>query len=98
MKLDMKNYYTASQAQERLGVDKNRFNYLVRSGKIKKHVPPGMAQGRYSKTQVDRLARENLAFMTYDESHGITFSKVTTHEDIEDEYALAEHMFGSSVI
>jgi hypothetical protein len=98
MKSDERNYYTAGQAQARLGVDKNRFNYLVRTGKIKKYVPPGMAQGRYSKAQIDRLARENLAFMAYDESQGVTFSKVINHTDIEDEYELAELMFGSSAI
>src|SRR6266496_1472133 len=94
MKFDMKNYYTAKEAQERLGIDKNRFNYLVR---IKKIIPPKRVQGVYSKLEIDKLARELIAFMVHDESQGLVFSKATK-EDIEEEYELAAFMFGSSAV
>jgi hypothetical protein len=97
MKFDPKNYYKAKEAQERLGIDRNRFNYLVRTERIKKHIPPGKAQGLYLKAEIDRYARDLVAFMVHDENKGITFSKAT-NEDIEEEYELACFMFGSSLV
>jgi hypothetical protein len=93
----IKNYYTAKEAQQRLGVDENSFYYMIRTGKIKKVVPPGKKQGVYPKSQIDKLAREMLAFMTYDEDQGIQFMKVSTQDDIQEEYELASLMFGNAV-
>ena len=89
------NYYTAKEAQERLGVDDNRFYYLVRTGKIKKFIPPGKRQGVYSKTEIDKLSRDIIAFVVYDEEQGLHFSKATV-EDIQEEYDLATLLFGNA--
>lgn len=89
------NYYTAKEAQERLAVDDNRFYYLVRTGKIKKFVPPGKKQGVYSRAEVDKLSRDMIAFVVYDEEQGLHFSKATL-EDIQEEYDLATLLFGSA--
>ena len=89
------NYYTAKEAQERLGVDDNRFYYLVRTGKIKKFVPPGKKQGVYLKAEIDKLNRDIIAFVVYDEEQGLHFSKATV-EDIQEEYDLATLLFGSA--
>ncbi len=89
------NYYTAQEAQERLGVDDNRFYYLVRTGKIKKFVPPGRKQGVYLRAEIDKLAREMIAFVVYDEEQGLHFSKAT-HEDVQEEYELAILLFGNA--
>lgn len=89
------NYYTAKEAQERLGVDDNRFYYLVRTGKIKKFIPPSKKQGVYSKAEVDKLSRDMIAFVVYDEDQGLHFSKAT-FEDIQEEYDLATLLFGSA--
>lgn len=89
------NYYTAREAQERLGIDEGNFYYLIRTGKIKKHIPPGKKQGVYPKHQIDRLAREMLAFMTYDETERVKFMKATK-DDIKEEYEMAALMFGSA--
>lgn len=89
------NYYTAREAQERLGIDEGNFYYLIRTGKIKKHIPPGKKQGVYPKHQIDRLAREMLAFMAYDETERVKFMKAT-HEDIKEEYEMAALMFGNA--
>jgi hypothetical protein len=98
MKTDYnKNYYKAKEAQERLGVDKNRFNYLVRTGKIKKFVPPGHSQGLYLKTEIDKLAREMLAFMAYDEKQGLQVMKAKTDDDFNEEHELATLLFGHAV-
>jgi hypothetical protein len=97
MKTDYsKNYYKAKEAQERLGVDKNRFNYLVRTKKINKFVPPGQSQGLYLKTEVDRLAREMLAFMAYEEQ-GLQVMKATTEEDFNEEHELGTLLFGNAI-
>nr|BBH92064.1 hypothetical protein KTA_02630 [Thermogemmatispora argillosa] len=92
-----KNYYTAKEAMERLGINKNRFNYLVRTGRIRKFIPPGGEQGYYLKTEIDRLARELLAFMTYDEDTGIQVRHARTEEDLLQEHELATLLFGSAV-
>src|SRR2546421_5537571 len=52
----LKNFYTASEAQERLGFSKSQFYYLVRKGTIKKVTLPGKKQGVYPKSQIDRFA------------------------------------------
>lgn len=93
----MSNYYTAREAQEKLGIDKNRFNYLVRTERIRKHVPPGKAQGQYLKTEIDKLARELTAFMAYDETAGLQFMIARSDEDFKDEHDLATLLFGNSV-
>jgi hypothetical protein len=93
----LKNYYTAKEAQKRLGLDEGKFFYLVKTGRIKKVIPPGKKQGVYPKTDIDELAMEMLAFMTYDEKQGIQFMKAKTEEDIQEEYDLATFMFGAHV-
>lgn len=92
----MKNYYTAREARERLHTTESNFYYLVRTNKIKKFPQPGKKQSVYSKQDVDRLAREILAFLSYDETQKIQFIKAT-EDDIQEEYDLATFMFGSAV-
>lgn len=93
----MKNYYTAKEAQERLGINDNSFYYLIRTGKIKKFTPPGKKQGLYPKHEIDRLSREFLAFMTYDEKQGLHFIKATTDDDFKEEHELASLLFGNAI-
>ncbi len=89
-------YYTHEEARNKLGMTKARFQYWVRTGRIKKIIPPNSKQGVYLKREVNALAREMLAFMTAEETKGLEFMKATT-DDIEDEYDLASFMFGSAV-
>jgi len=56
-------YYTAREAQEKLGLNRNTFQYYVRQGKIKKVVPPLRSEGFYSKKEIDRLATEIALFL-----------------------------------
>ena len=90
-------YYTHEQARQKLGMTKGRFQYWIRSGKIKKLTPPNSKQGVYLKKEIDEIAREMLAFMTADEPRGIEFVKVTTDDDIQEEFELATFMFGNAV-
>lgn len=92
-----KNYYTAKEAMERLGINKNRFQYLVRAKRIRKFIPPNHKQGYYLKTEIDRLARELLAFITYEEESGIQVRHARTEEELLQEHELATLLFGSAV-
>jgi hypothetical protein len=95
--MTFKNHYTAKEAQERLGIDEWKFHYLVKTGRIKKVIPPGRKTGVYPKSEIDEMALEMLAFITYDERQGVQFMKAKTEEDIQEEFSLATLMFGSHV-
>lgn len=89
-------YYTHEEARAKLGMTKARFQYWVRTGRVKKITPPNSKQGVYLKKEIDDLANELLAFMVGEESEGTQFMKATT-ADIQEEYDLAAFMFGSAV-
>ncbi len=93
----MKNYYTAKEAQERLGINDNAFYYLVRTGKIRKYTPPGKKQGVYPKAEIERYAREVEAFIVYDEDAGLQFMKATTDEDYQEKHELGTLLFGNAI-
>lgn len=56
MKSTPGSYYTAKQAQTRLGLSKSTFHKWVRQGLIPKVVLPGMKQGVYPRRDVEALA------------------------------------------
>lgn len=49
-------YYTAAEAQSKLGLTKAKFHKMVRQGLIPKVVLPGMKQGVYPKRDIDALS------------------------------------------
>ncbi len=49
-------YYTAREAQDRLGLSRAKFHKMVRQGLIPRVVLPGMKQGVYPKRDVNALA------------------------------------------
>jgi hypothetical protein len=57
-----RGYYTAREAQERLGLNASTFRYYVRKGKIKRHVPPLKSDGFYSRKEIDHMAAEMATF------------------------------------
>ncbi|HEU5376120.1 MAG TPA: MerR family transcriptional regulator [Ktedonobacteraceae bacterium] len=52
----MKGLYTAKEAREKLGVTDDKFQYMVRTGLIKKVILPGRKYGMYPQAEVNRLA------------------------------------------
>lgn len=52
----MKGLYTAKEAREKLGVTDDKFQYMVRTGLIKKIILPGRKYGVYAQPEVNRLA------------------------------------------
>ncbi len=89
----IKNFYTSSEAQERLGVDKNRFNYMVRSGTITGVTLPGRKRNVYPKTQIDNLAAALQTTIEQYERDKSVFQPATI-EDMEEEYALDASLYG----
>jgi len=90
----MKNFYTASEARRRLGLNENSFYYLVRKGKIKKVTPPGKSQGLYPRREIDDLAAELKALIEYHERETSVF-ELATEDDLQEEYNIDMALFGS---
>lgn len=59
----MNEYYTASQAIERLKLGRSTFYYFVQRGQIEKITLPLRRQSLYSKEQIDRIAAERDRFL-----------------------------------
>ena len=75
-------YYTASEAQAKLGLSRAMFFRKVNLGLIPKVVQPGMKQGLYPKRDIDALALSmNMVFEHYDR---ITFARSTPADQIEE--------------
>jgi len=88
-------YYTASQAQAKLGLSKAMFHRKVNQGLIPKVTPPGKKQSVYPKRDIDALARAmNLLF---EQQERIVFSR-STPADQEEEMQIGIRCFGREFI
>jgi hypothetical protein len=94
--ISMNYYYTAREAQQRLGMGVGAFYYLVDTGRIKKLAPPGKQRGFYSKHLIEKLAKERTAGITCKKVPEITFLKAT-QDDIHEEYELATLLLNGSM-
>jgi predicted DNA-binding transcriptional regulator AlpA len=89
------NYYTASEAQARLGLSKAMFFRKVSQGVIPKVVLPGMKQGVYPRRDIDALALSmSMLFEQFDK---IIFSRSTPADQLE-EMNIGIRCFGSDFI
>ncbi len=88
-----KNFYTARQAAQRLGMKESTFHYHVKTGKIKKVVPPGGTEGYYPKTLIDKMAEARELFILEYAAEPITFSRASD-EDIRGIHDLCVNLFG----
>ena len=88
-------YYTASEAQERLGLSKAMFFRKVKQGFIRKVVPPGMKQGVYPRRDIDGLALSMQ--MLFEQDQGITFSRSMIADQVE-ELEIGSRAFGRNFI
>jgi len=87
-------YYTASQAQAKLGLSKAMFHRKVKQGLIPKVTRPGMKQGVYPKRDIDALALSmDLVF----EQEKFVFSK-STLADQREEMEIGIRCFGREFI
>lgn len=56
-------FYTAKEAQKKLGLNASTFGYYVRTGRIDKTIPPLKKEGFYHKKGIDMLASELALFL-----------------------------------
>ena len=89
----MKNFYTAKEAQERLGMNNNSFHYLVRKGTIKGVTLPGRKYNVYPKTEIDRFAA-TLRTVIEQYEHETSVFEAATLEDLMVEYQIDMSIFG----
>lgn len=88
-------YYTAYEAQAKLGLSKAMFFRKVKEGVIPKVVQPGMKQGNYPRRDIDALAMSmNVVFEHYDK---LIFSRSTPADQVE-EMRIAIRCFGRDFI
>lgn len=88
------HYYTAKQAQEKLGMDKDKFNYTVRTRSVQR-VPFLGGQGYYRREEIDGLAEEINAFLIIGRLTHFSY-KVATLDTLKDEIHLAALNFGKA--
>jgi hypothetical protein len=80
-----KDYYTASEVKEKLGITDGMLYNYVRYGHLERVIPPGRKQGVYPKRGVDNLANKLHAFLAID-SEGeeeIVFRAATEDDMLE---------------
>ncbi len=75
-------YYTATEAQQKLGLSKAMFFRKVKQGFIRKIVPPGMKQGVYPKRDIDALALS--MYQAFEQDDVISFSRSTIADQVEE--------------
>jgi len=85
-------FYTAKQAQQKLGMNRDKFNYTVKARGIER-VPFLGGYGYYKKSDIDRLAEEIEAFLLLGSETSFQY-RTATLEDIDDEIELAALNFG----
>ncbi|MEO7019946.1 MAG: helix-turn-helix domain-containing protein [Ktedonobacteraceae bacterium] len=89
------HYYTAKEAQEKLGLSKAMFFRKVNQGVIPKMVPPGMKQGLYPKRDIDALVLSMTA--VFEQYNKIVFSR-STPADQREEMNIGIRCFGQDFI
>lgn len=87
-----KFYYTAKEAQEKLGMRRDKFNYTIKTRKIER-VPFLGGYGYYKKSDIDKLADEIEAFLLVGETASLQY-RTATLDDIDAEIDLAALNFG----
>jgi len=90
-----KGFYSASQAIKRLGIPKSTFHDMVTKGQIKKVVPPNKSDGFYPKTDIDKMAKAQEAFMLQYATDASTF-EIAEEEDTEGIAELYTELFGGN--
>jgi len=87
-----KYYYTAKEAQKKLGMNRDKFNYTLRTRNIDR-VPFLGGYGYYKKSDIDRLSEEIDTFLQLGGKVSLKY-RTATQEDINDEIDLAALNFG----
>ena len=92
-----KDFYTAAQVKEKLGITQGMLYNYVRNGTLKPVVPPGKRQGVYPRKEVDQLARALQIFIDTQRKQPTIFTKVTTREEVFESTKLSDDIFGGHI-
>src|SRR5712691_11839926 len=87
-----KYYYSAKEAQKKLGMNRDRFNYILRTRHIER-VPFLGGYGYYKKSDIDKLADEIDTFLQLGEKVHLQYRHATL-DDLDAEIDLAALNFG----
>src|SRR5215469_7515580 len=88
-----KDYYTASEVKQKLGITDGMLYNYVRYGHLERITPPGRKQGVYRRDEVDKFALEMKAFLSgREEAKRATFTRVTK-EDLPEVLRLSKEIF-----
>lgn len=87
-------YYTAQQAAKRLGLPEATFHYQVKTGKIKKLIPPGRREGFYSKKEIEKLAQAQELFVLLNSVEPVIFDRATSEDDVRGIVDLCVAIYG----
>jgi hypothetical protein len=93
--MNSNNYYTASEAREKLGLSKAMFFRKVNQGMIPSIVPPGMQQRLYPKRDIDALVLSMQA--VFEQYNKLVFSRSTPADQLE-EMNIGIRCFGQDFI
>lgn len=74
-------YYTAKEAQKKLGLNASTFGYYVRKKRINRYVPPLRIEGFYLRKEIDKLATEMALFLHSDDE--VTETRIAQPEDAQ---------------
>ena len=95
VKLNSKEYYTAAQTKELLGITDGMLYNFVDNGALERIFPPGKKQGVYRRTQVEQLARELKVFIATRKRISSTFARATK-EDVPECARISDAIFNAS--
>ncbi len=91
-----KEYYTAAQVKNMLGITDGMLYNYVDNGALERIVPPGKKQGVYRRDEVDQLARELHAFIITRENNkkSTKFIRVNTEQEMVECQEISQELFG----
>jgi hypothetical protein len=93
-----KGWYTGQQAAKRLKLPLATFYHRVKSNKIKagRYIPPGYAEGYFSKEDIDNLAQERELAAILHSVEPIIFSRASSEDDIRGIVDLCIAIYGQN--
>src|SRR5437588_441208 len=90
--MNTQKFYSAKEAQEKLGMTYSALRHQVLMGNLKSITPPGRKQSVYLKEEVDKLARELRIFLSNRDTETSTFS-IASKEDMPEIVDISKAIF-----
>lgn len=91
---ESKEYYTASQVKNILGITDGMLYNYVDNGALERVIPPGKKQGVYRRNEVDRLKIELQTFIVQKRKKHTKIMRVTSREEMIECMEISQALFG----